>query len=414
MGLPLLAAVAAALFESSKSGPPDVGKDESPDATAARTRISEILAANALDFQGSKVPADTYKEPDGMDDLYERVQAMDPGTVTTMHQRWETFRNELNEGFVSFGLEMTKLIEAKWQGEAANSAATGITEYVKNSNTLVESAALMTAKVKLVKSAVDITKPAVQQAPEPSWTSNIASWVPGPTWKLNQHRDETYDTAAVNAVKNVFYPAVKEADDKVPLAPTPANPVQPNNTDDSSKPKSIVPGTPKPADDPVTPSNTDDPKTGDQPEEPTTGDPNQSPEDTNPASTNPASTAAPTTPSSVDPSKTTDPKLNSSIPGSGTPGSGVPGANAPGAGRTVSGIPGGTGTGTGTAAARSAAAAARSGMPGMGGISPRGKDSDSEQEHQTPDYLVNMHNGEELTGLGEINRHTPGSPVIGE
>ncbi|MFC9894942.1 hypothetical protein ACFVMC_14745 [Nocardia sp. NPDC127579] len=316
MGL-LFAGIAAALWESSKSGPPDVGRDESPDATQARNRILELAGGSGLQFQGSKVPESAYTNPENLDDLYERVQAMDPAAVKLLNDRWEAMRNKLNDGFVDFGLEMTRAIEAKWQGEAANSAATGIAEYVKKSSMLVDSVALVAEKVKLVKSAIEITKPNVQQAPESTVTSNIASWVPGPTWKLNEHRDESYRAAAANVVKNVFYPAIKEADEKVPLVPTPYNPVQ---------------AEPSPAEPPVVPSNSDGPEVALRPEAAPV------PEGTGDPSSRPASSGASTAPSLSEVPKSIDPKLNSAAPGSNVLGAGMPGSSVSG-----SGVPGTTG-----------------------------------------------------------------------
>ncbi|WP_194818521.1 hypothetical protein [Nocardia sp. XZ_19_385] len=439
MGL-LFAGIASALWESSKSGPPDVGKDESPEATMARNRVQELVSGSGLDFQGSKVPESSYKNPEGMDDLYARVQAMEPDTVKRLHDRWEGLRNQLNDGFVNFGLEMTKAIEAKWQGEAANSAATGITDYVKKSSTFVDSVALVSEKVKLVRSAIDLTKPNVQQAPDSTLTSNIASWVPGPTWKLNEHREESYQTAAANIVKNVFYPAVKEADDKVPLVPKPYNPVQ-QNTD---IPGPVVPkssdGAQPPSSAPSAPKNTEEPKAEEKPEttQPPSSDPSTAPQNSDDPSTKPATTDMPTTPASTVPTvaetpKSTDPKLNtgvpgtspgsgvpgsgvpgSGVPGSGTPGSGTPGSANPGAGKTISGTPG-----TAAAAAQGAnrAAAARagtSGMPGMGGMGGARGQGDDDKEHQTKDYLINQENGEILTGLDPEHRVKTVPPVIGE
>ncbi|GAB2656040.1 hypothetical protein GCM10027088_37750 [Nocardia goodfellowii] len=447
MGL-LFAGIAAALWESSKSGPPDVGKDESPEATQARNRIQELVGDSGLEFQASKVPESTYENPEKLDDLYERVQVMDPGTVKALHERWEGLRNQLNDGFVNFGLEMTKAIEAKWQGEAANSAATGITEYVKKSSTMVDSVALVSEKVKLVRSAIDLTKPNVQQAPDTTLTSNIASWVPGPTWKLNEHREESYQSAAANIVKNVFYPAVKEADDKVPLVPKPYNPVQ-----DTAVPGPVVPKTPSDGTQPLSsgptaPNNTGEPKTEAKPET-TQPDPSAAPQSTTDPSTNPATTDAPTTPAATVPAaaetpKATDPKLGTNVPGSGVPGSNVPGSGSPGsnvpgssipgsgvprsgvpgsgtpgtanpgAGKTVSGTPGSTAAAAQNPNRAAAARAGMSGMPGMGAMGGARGQGDDDKEHQTKDYLINQENGEILTGLDPEHRVKTVPPVIGE
>ncbi|MEU8901212.1 hypothetical protein [Nocardia sp. NPDC048505] len=475
MGL-LFAGIAAALWESTKSGPPDVGQDASPEATQARNRIQELVSGSGLDFQGAKVPESAYKDPEGMDDLYARVQKMDPAAVKMLHDRWEGLRNKLNDGFVAFGLEMTRAIESKWQGEAAASAATGITEYVKKSSTLVDSVALVSEKVKLVRSAIDITKPNVQEAPDTTVTSNIASWVPGPTWKLNDHREESYQSAAANVVKNVFYPAVKEADDKVPMVPKPYNPVQSADVPEVKEPARPSAGVPDSG--PVRPAVTDEPEAGARPGE---TEPGAGPQSADDPGTKPTAVEAPTTPASTVPVTADAPKAaelkpnsglpgsaapgvpgsgvpgtsvpgsgqpgakvpgsgrpgasvpgsgvpNSGVPGAGVPGSrapgtsgpgsrapgtGVPGGGNPGAGKTVSGAPGSAVAASG--ANRTATTrAGTSGMPGMGGVGANRGTREDDKEHQTKEYLINQENGEILTGLDPEHRVKTVPPVIGE
>ncbi|MGY1865682.1 hypothetical protein [Nocardia gipuzkoensis] len=428
MGLPFLVAIGAALLEQSKSGPPDSGsRDESPDAAIARNRIAEIMRAGTdLQSQSPKVPESAYKNPDGIDDLYQRVQAMSITDVVALHQRWESIRNRLEQGLQGFAPEISKAMEGKWEGAAAKAAADGVKEYVDKSSGLIGSVQIVAEKVKIIRSGIEVTRPAVQEAPGHTWTSDIASWVPGPTWKLNQHRDDVAHDASVNVVKNVFYPAVREADSGVPLVPKPYNPVH-DSGDQPSAPNSGR-----------QPSSSGN----DAGDKPTRVDPSQlpgtenTPESTAPSSTNPAAeqensvAQATTMPAGTDPSTqpaSTSPGPDPSLarpgtpspgsPGSpspGTPSPGVPGLGTPAPGRSINGSPA---VPSGVPAAASARPGTgrpgTSGMPGMMAPGTRGQ-GDDDKEHQTKDYLVNQRNGEELTGLGAENRVKSVPPVIGE
>ncbi|WP_159840291.1 hypothetical protein [Nocardia sp. CY41] len=428
MGLPFLVAISAALLEQSKSGPPDSGsRDESPDAAIARNRIAEIMRAGTdLQSQSPKVPETAYKNPDGIDDLYQRVQAMSITDVVALHQRWESIRNRLEQGLRGFAPEIGKAMEGRWEGVAATAAANGIKDYVDKSSGLISSVQIVAEKVKIIRSGIEVTRPAVQEAPAHTWTSDVASWVPGPTWKLNQHRDDAAHDASVNVVKNVFYPAVREADTGVPLVPKPYNPVhdsgdqpsvsnggwQPSSSaTDSGDRAATVDPTQRPGTE-NTPENTvqssTDPVAEQEstPEQTTTAPAGTSPS-TQPASTNPGTDPAlprPGTPSPGSPS----------TPSPTAPGPGMPGLGTPAPGRSVNGVPGVPGGVPAAASARPGAGRpGTSGMPGMMAPGARGK-GDDDKEHQTKDYLVNQRNGEELTGLGAENRVKSVPPVIGE
>ncbi|BDU01515.1 MULTISPECIES: hypothetical protein [Nocardia] len=425
MGLPFLVAIGAALLEQSKSGPPDSGsRDESPDAAIARNRIAEIMRAGSdLQTQSPKVPETAYKNPDGIDDLYQRVQAMSITDVVALHQRWESIRNRLEQGLRGFAPEIGKAMEGKWEGAAAKAAADGIKEYVDKSSGLIRSVQIVAEKVKIIRSGIEVTRPAVQEAPAHTWTSNVASWVPGPTWKLNQHRDEAAHDASVNVVKNVFYPAVREADTGVPLVPKPYNPVhdsgdqpsasnsgwQPSSsgTDTSDKAGTVdpaqLPGTENTAENTV-PSSTNPGAEQESTPEQTTTTPAGTNPSTQPASTNPGTDPSLTRPGTPGPG-------SPNTPSPGSPGPGVPGLGTPAPGRSINGVPGGVPT---VASARPGTGRPGSGgMPGMMAPGARGK-GDDDKEHQTKDYLVNQRNGEELTGLGAENRVKSVPPVIGE
>ncbi|MFE3544771.1 hypothetical protein ACFXK0_17570 [Nocardia sp. NPDC059177] len=424
MALPAILAAAAVvggayagLSAYANGSTPERSTDESPDATIARNRLTELQSGFDGDYQGGQV--NDYEEPTEMSDLYERVSAMNVADIATLHTRWESLRNQIEQGFKTYDAEIGKAIAEKWTGDAASKAGEGISQYVEKSGNLLASAQMMAEKVKLVKSAAQVTKDRVQPH-DGSTVSAIASWIPGPTWKMDSHNKETAKAEGAEVVRGVFYTAVEEADTQVPKVPAPYNPVVTEDetpggkSPGSTKPTTTQPTTTQPT---TTQPTTEEPTT----EEPATEDPSDddSDDDTSPSGTNPATTPeTPTTPTTPGTTPAgTNPAGTSGLPSGGSPGSpgaGTPSGGTPGA--TQPGTPGGATTPGGTVAAAGAAGAGRSGMAGMGGMGAggaRGKGED-ENETGTKDYLINQQNGEELTGLSEDQRARTVPPVIGE
>ncbi|MFE9324838.1 hypothetical protein ACIHDR_18365 [Nocardia sp. NPDC052278] len=418
MVFPILPEIGVALYEWSKSGPPSSSsRDESADATEARNRIKEIESAGlGLQSQPSKVPESAYVNPDQLDDLYGRVSAMSVTDIKGLEQRWNSLKNALDDGLKNFQPEILKAMDGKWNGASAKSASDGIKEYVDKSAGLVGSVQLVAEKVKLVRSGIELTTANVQEAPGHTITSNIASWIPGPTWNINSHRDEQYKSAAENTVKNVFYPSVREADTGVPLVPKPYNPVY-KSDDTTKKPGDDTGGSTPGKNQSKSPTTGTDPKTSNTGTEnpgsttPSTTDDTSStsPSATN-TSTTPTTTDTSTVPTSTTPTGTT-PSLSSGTSGLGS--SGAPSTGTPSPGKTLNLPPVVTTSGT-TGTSTSSGSTGRSGMSGMGMPGSRGGGKDDEKEPKSKEYLVNQQNGEELTGLDEAHRVKAVPPVIGE
>ncbi|MFC6012575.1 hypothetical protein [Nocardia lasii] len=414
-----------ALKDYADGSTPTRSTDESPDAHIARNRLEELKGEFDGTYQLPQVQS--YDEPSQMSDLYERVQAMSMADVNTLHTRWETLRNKLDEGFKTYDSQIATAIAEKWTGTAGSSAAAGIKEYVDKSSNLLTSAQMMAEKVKVVESAMQIAKDRVKPH-EGSTISGIASYIPGPTWRMDEHNADTAKAEGAAVIKGIYYTAIEIADTQVPLVPQPFNPLAAGANPDGDgnggnngggNPSTQQPTTQQPA--AVTPT-AQTPTTEDPSEDDTTDDNDNSDDDngddTSPSSVDPTATtpqaATPTSPASAVPAAT--------VPGGGSPGGGAGGGGSPGAGAAVPGaaVPGTPG---GAAAARTGAGAGgagsggagrgMSGMGGMGGGGARGK-GDDEKEAGTKDYLINQRNGEELTGLGEDQRARTVPPVIGE
>ncbi|MFI1236901.1 hypothetical protein [Nocardia salmonicida] len=403
---------------------PTRSTDESPDASVARNRLTQLESSFDGTYQKPQVQSGSYEDPSGMSDLYERVSAMSMADVNTLHTRWETLRNKLEEGFKTYDAEIAKAISEKWTGNAAASAGKGIQEYVEKSGNLLGSAQMMAEKVKLVESAMQITKDRVKPH-EGSTISGIASYIPGPTWKMDSHNADTAKSEGAEVVRGVYYTAIGQADTNVPLVPQPYNPLDTGSkTVDGKGTQGDTTDTKPTTQQPTTQQPTTEQPTTEQPttETPTTEDPSDDDtgDDTTPSSTEPAATTTPqstmpTTPTGTTPASTT-PMGTGSSPGGGSPGAGTPGSGVPGA--AVPGTPGGATAGkTGAGAGGSGSGGAGRGMSGMGGMGAgggKGGKGDDEKESGTKDYLINQENGEELTGLSEDQRAKTVPPVIGE
>lgn len=394
---------------------PTRSTDESPDAHVARNRLAELK--NDFDGAYQKPQVVSYDEPSQMSDLYERVSAMSMTDVNTLHTRWETLRNKLEQGFKTYDAEIGKAIGEKWTGNAGASASAGIKDYVEKSGNLLSSAQMMAEKVKVVESAMQIAKDRVQPH-EGSTLSGIASYIPGPTWKMDSHNADTAKSEGAEVVKGIYYEAIKIADTDVPLVPQPYNPLDTGSKpgdDDRSKgdTEGTKPTTQQPTtEQPTTEQPTTETPTTDDPSDDDTGD-DTTPSSTEPAATTPQSTV-PTTPTGTTPASTT-PMGTGGSPGGGSPGAGTPGSGVPGA--AVPGTPGGAAAGKGGAGAGGAGSGGvgrgMSGMGGMGAGGGKGGKGDDEKESGTKDYLINQENGEELTGLSEDQRAKTVPPVIG-
>ncbi|TLF82567.1 hypothetical protein [Nocardia cyriacigeorgica] len=413
--------------------------DASPDATMARNRIDEIKR-NGLDVTSQESQVRTYENLHAMDQqkLYDNTQAMNLTTVVQIHEMWEGIRNRMEVDQQRFGPQMQKAIAEKWQGAGAAAAANGIGEYAGKSQNLVGSVQIMAEKVKLIRSAMELVRPAVPPPPDDNIVVSAASWVPGPTWRADEKLENSSKNSAIRVLENVLYPAVKETDTEVPLVPPPYNPIhEPNQPVVPPPGRGWEPPPGKSGPEPGGPGgeNGKPEEPGATGEEPTTpaGANTQSLLDDNAlGSTTPAGLGSPqpstaaagmSSPGSSGlPGSTgigTGGGLGSGGSGSGGPGLGGVAPGVPGAGRSLPGQPGAAaGPGTAGASTNSVGRGAgmRGGMPGMMGApgARGGKDDERESDSKIKEYLVTQENGEELTGLGEAHRAKTVPPVLGE
>lgn len=336
-------------------------------------------------------------------------------------EQYGQIADQWESGVRVFAARIRRSSAAAWEGTAAEQARQAIGNYATRAEDLVP--VLHALSVQVENAVVSIMR---TQNDLPPVIEKKAGWRMS-EWDFLWFDNERTDTEEVarQVMQDNYVNGFTEVDRQIPVLPVPVNPTRPLHTDlptgngDQPGPGGTTAG--QGGD----PSGTD---TG-QPEveDPTVEEPGaeesdepgseqpagtEQPGETVPAGTTPSTTESPV---STTPSTTTVPSGTTTGPGGpGSPGGSPVTTGDPG--RTVQGTPstpGGT-VSAGAPATGTNAAAARGGMPGMmspGGAG-RGQGGQGEDRHQTPDYLINAENAEEL--LGEQAPTIPGGVLGGE
>ncbi|MGW6727283.1 PPE domain-containing protein [Nocardia sp. NPDC055029] len=354
------------------------------------------------------------------------------GEINAGADGWRRLVTGMSDAVTTFRTRIDTAINEGWSGTTANAAIDGVRGYATEAEKLPTTFQMVANGIDLMEGALLQAKMAIDKPKELSLDGKLTAWIPdGGVLKDEQYRIDEAERAAQEILERVYKPQAVTADEKTPVLAVPKNPIgdgglpvdtgngggsnngagngstgngdqgTPQTTPQTATPQSTNPTTDTPDDD--TDDNADDYSSGD---------------DTSPAAATPSTD--PTNPAATQQSPTATP--NTGAPGTGTPGSGgspgtgSPGlgatAQSPGAGRAVPGSPS-AGTPAAAAAGRAAAAGARgmSGMPGMmGGGAGRGGGSDDENEHKTPDYLIQ---DREHELIGQLPPTLPPGGVIG-
>ncbi|MFF0491264.1 WXG100 family type VII secretion target [Nocardia sp. NPDC004068] len=347
------------------------------------------------------------------------------GNYQRLAATWETTVTE-------FATRIRRSSAAAWEGPAAEASRQAIDTYAQRALDLAPALSALSQTVTTAVTGVDNTKANVT---EPHNSVGWHFWNPD-GWGNGPRSRKSIDAArdhAREAMRNYYLTDFKTADSRIPVLPQPVSPTNPlytaeiagrnGGTDDGGgKPSSG----PNPGDSGG--HSGDGPVPGLDEVDPGRDAPNPSGDHatpTDPASVQPGGTGIdPASATGSDHGASTRPAgIGSGAPGSG--GGGVPGTGGfPGGGGGSGGgssvnapgrsVPGAPGVGT-PAAAAAAARAGNPGTPGMGlpGMpGGRGKSEDDENTHDTPDWLKNMDNTEEL--LGKPPRTIPGGVIGGD
>ncbi|MEV2220425.1 hypothetical protein AB0E01_11150 [Nocardia vinacea] len=406
--------------------------DQGPESIAARNRIKDLTDHHFEgEFHNSRIPESLYGNvrSEDLDELYRKAQTIDVGVLTTLQQMWKSRAEKLETGLTQFGPEILSAMVESWTGAASQAAATGIVDYVTKAQNMVSATKIVADKVEIVKSAVEVTKANVQPQPETGWASTVASWIPGPTWKMDRNRTDAAELATYTVLEKVYQPGIREGDTAQPRIPLAYNPVHDPGTVASVPP----PSGPEPGPGAGSPSGGSEPDGGGAPGG------SEEPDDTAPAGVDPAvaqanqpslgsETSTPaglgttpstaTTPAGLSPGTTAGLGNGPGSTGSNGSGSGVPGSAVPGSpGRSIPGP--GTSTSVAGTSTGGLGTAGRSGASGMGSMMPsaaRGKGDEEKEKGKSAvaEAMVTREHGEELTGMDPAHRPKTVPPVLGE
>ncbi|GGL45103.1 hypothetical protein [Nocardia jinanensis] len=411
-----------------------------------RTRASDVAGTGEQEWSGDRahINNELARVSEGFDGEYAPATATREAFKTWTHQQiwealngnptnpgvesadinagadgWRRLTGDLSVALDTFGKNVDTVINEKWGGRSANAAVEGTRTFTTEAQKLVKSFEMVANGIDLMQGYLAQAKMSIVPPVEVSGFDEFVGHIPGNgVVKAAKHRANEAQTQAQDLMIEFYQPGITAIDTKTPVLPVTKSPVGEG------------PGTPQP----VGPAGTQNP-VGTNPS-------GSNPTGTNPSGTNPQDTAAPgqetpqdsatnpagtETPAPTTPSTTTTPantvpleepvgRPNTTTPGlpSGAPMVAAPGGQQPAGtpGRTVSGAPGSPNQTAGPATRSGSPAATRgmSGAPGaMGAGGQRGRGED-EDEHKTPDYLV-QDRATEL--LGEQPRVLPPGGVIG-
>ncbi|WP_327149288.1 hypothetical protein [Nocardia sp. NBC_01329] len=429
---PLGAAVAgSADMDSAAQALAEAYGDQSPEAIAARNRIQDLTDNNFDgEFHNPRIPEQLFGNvrSEDLDELYRKAQTIDVSAMDTLHRMWSARSAKLETGLNEFGPAVLKAIAESWSGPAAAAAAGGIAEYVTKAQNLVSGTGIMADKVGIVKSAVEVTKQNVQPAPDTGWASTVASWVPGPSWKMDSDRTSAAELATYSVLERVYQPGIREGDTAQPRIPLAHNPIH-----DPSSPGPVLPGSTSTGTQPSmssgdgtrapgTTTGTAAPGQGEtqtasqlQPGPATTTD--------DPAGLDTTAASTTTVPGVALPAGPGSPLGTPGSPSTNPGGPGSPVGTAPGGpvapmpGRTVTGPGAGRPAVAATNSAGTGTAAGRGGTPGTmmpPGARGKGDEDKEKQKSAIAEALVTQQHGDELTGLDPEHRRKTVPPVLGE
>lgn len=405
------------------------------DPSAVQARLTAQQVQSGAEHLGSQVshggrdPAYITEmeqfEGSSHEEIYDKVQDMNPVAMRQFADTYEAVAIALSGGLLGAYLSIQRELSDGMDGEFADAAnqaarkfydqATDVQEVIRAVGLRVEAAAY---GAEVVRKSVP-PPPAVSPGTNPAITTSIvdpaqiAQTVVGATdpaaaAALDRYKEEQR-LVAVEAMNMAYKPTYQPAGDGVPTfvpvqgpgdGPGPSVPggtstTGPDGTTTTSAtPGGETPGSETPGeneaegegtetagteeDSQTTTAGTDGNPTTQQPNTTTTGTPTGDPQRTTPSTTT-----------------TGSPSVSTGNP-AGMPG-GTPQTQTPG--KTVTGTPGGPNTSTGSPSAASTAAGSSRGMSGMPGMmsSGAGKRGEDDDEHKTPDYLI-QDREEELFG----------------
>ncbi|MCX5043403.1 PPE family protein [Aldersonia sp. NBC_00410] len=379
------------------------------------------------------------------------IDSTQPATMIQDAEAWTKTADTLKVSVAEFNGRIASVISGGWEGTAATRAQAAVTQYSTATCQLESAARLIANKINEGQTGINQAK---LRMPEPE-SGSVLGALRSSVFSLNPvggvmeqfHKSEEGRQEAAQIMKTEYAPVVMQASSQIPVLPPPFDPTSAGTPGNSPTTQSGYGGggTTASWNTPGTggattgfgnngigtgsPTGTDASQTNPSAVSPASFDPSAG--QTNPANTSTGadgsgatSTANPVATSSDAATRAASAGGGTGAGASGILGPGLGSARAGGAGAAAGGSAGGAGlatpgalgagvagAGAGGNAASGVAAAGRPGAPGMGGMAPHGSRGrgETDTEHKTPDYLVNVDNANDL--IGEMPKVAP--PVIG-
>ncbi|MEU4836724.1 hypothetical protein [Nocardia testacea] len=357
-------------------------------------------------------------------EIFDNVQLMVPGVMHGYADRFETMANALSGGLLGAHLAIQRELSDGMDGQFADAASQAARKFYDQATDVQEVIRSVAFRIRAAAYGAEVVKKSVPPPPTQTPVANpvittsavdpaqIAQTVVGATdpaaaAALDRYKEEQR-LVAVEAMNMAYKPTYQSAGDGVPTfvpvqapgdGPGPSVPggtstTGPNGSSTTtSAPGGETPGSETPGanetdgegsesagteeDSQTTTAGSTENPTTQQPNTTTTGTPTGDPQRTTPSTT------------------TGSPSVSTGAP-PGTPG-GTPQVHTPG--KTVTATPGGPNTAAGSPSAAATAAGTSRGMSGMPGMmsAGAGKRGEDDDEHKTPDYLI-QDREEELFG----------------
>lgn len=339
---------------------------------------------------------------------------------------WRQLTADLFTDLDTFGKNVERVIDEKWGGHAANAAVAGTRTFVTESKQLPRSFEMVANGIDQVQGYLAQSKTSIVPPVEVSGFDEFVGHIPGNgVVKAAKHRANEAQAQAQDLMIDFYQPGVTTVDGQTPVFTVTKNPVADGPGGPGNQPSPVGSGlgqdtgTDNPGSSPTGPNPTA-PEGQGAPNQEGPANPATDPAGAQPTDATTPSNTAPTTPSSTVPTEEPVGRPNSTTPGgpgmapTGGPTGNTPGGPAapPAPGRSIEKPPSGQppqGNPAGKGAGNPTGVRGMGGAPMAGAGAPRGK-NDDEDEHKTPDYLVQDRTTELL---GEQPRVLPPGGVIG-
>ncbi|MFF0817558.1 hypothetical protein ACFYVR_20680 [Rhodococcus sp. NPDC003318] len=172
------------------------------------------------------------------EDIMASVDRMDPAAVDASARGWTAIGDALAEALDDFKAAITSEMNAGWSGVAHDAAASATANYVTASDQLAVAGLLVGTKVAEVSTGITQVKATVPPPENSSFFEKALDYtLPRLTYKAFNHERTEAREQAVQIMKTVYSPVMREADTRVPTLPAPVSVVAQDQSQTAGTPQ---------------------------------------------------------------------------------------------------------------------------------------------------------------------------------